>query len=289
MDRRHFLKSSAVSAGVLTMGSFPHSLYAGNRKKYPHDRVALGSTGIVTSRMAMGTGTSGWNGSSNQTRQLGIKGLSNLLLSAYDSGITFFEGADMYGSHPHIGEALKSIPREKVTVLSKTVAASAEDMKKDLDRFRQEIGTDYIDIILLHCQISGDWNIRRKGVMEVLSQAREDGIISAHGVSCHSLDALETALADPWAQITLARFNPGESWMDGSVGQVGEILKKFEDRGKGLIGMKVFGAGELAGQEDECLQFTLAHSFIQSFTIGVESPAQLKDLQNRIPAASIRG
>ena len=80
--------------------------------------------------MAMGTGTSGWNGSSNQTRKLGIRGLSDLLRNGYDSGITFFETADQYGSHLHIREALKKVPREKVVILTKTVANTADEMKK---------------------------------------------------------------------------------------------------------------------------------------------------------------
>ena len=55
--------------------------------------------------MAMGTGTSGYGGSSNQTRQLGIKGVSDLLRAAFDEGINFWETADQYGSHPHIRES----------------------------------------------------------------------------------------------------------------------------------------------------------------------------------------
>jgi len=34
-------------------------------------------------------------------------------------------------------------------------------MKDDLDRFRKEIGTDYIDIILLHMMTDSDWRKAR--------------------------------------------------------------------------------------------------------------------------------
>ena len=43
-----------------------------------------------------------------------------LLLNGYDNGLRFFDAADSYGSHPHVAEALKNVPRDKVTVLSKT-------------------------------------------------------------------------------------------------------------------------------------------------------------------------
>ena len=289
MKRRHFIKSAVICAGAFGLSSFPHYLYAGDSKKYAHDRVILGDTGIEVSRMAMGTGSSGWNGSSNQTQNLGIKGLSDLLRNGYDNGITFFESADQYGSHPHLREALKNIPREKVVILTKTVANTADEMKEDLDRFRKELGTDYIDILLLHFQRAGDWNVQKKGVMEVLSQAREDGIVKANGVSCHSLEAMETAVDEPWAEVMLSRFNPGEARMDGSVPVIRKVLEKYKEKGKGVIQMKVFGCGELINKRDECLQFALGHSCVDSFTIGVEQAEQLTDLLERIPAASVRG
>ncbi|KPL17592.1 MAG: aldo/keto reductase [Bacteroides sp. SM23_62] len=289
MKRRHFIKSAVMGVGAMGLNKFPHHLYAGDRKKFAHDRVILGNTSIEVSRMAMGTGTSGWNGRSNQTRNLGIRGLSDLLRNGYDNGITFFESADQYGSHPHIREALKKIPREKVVILTKTIASTADEMKEDLSRFRKELGTDYIDIILLHFQRAVDWNIRKKGVMEVLSQAREEGIIRAHGVSSHSLEAMKTAIDEPWVQVMLSRFNPGEARMDGSIPVIRQVLENYHEKGKGVIQMKVFGGGDLTNKQDDCLQFALGHSCVDSFTIGIEQADQLTDLLERIPAASVRG
>ena len=91
------------------------------RKFTAADTVTLGKTGITTSRLAMGTGTVGSGHHSHQTA-LGVKGLSDLLLNGHDNGLRFFDAADAYGSHPHVAEALKHIPRDKVTVLTKTWA-----------------------------------------------------------------------------------------------------------------------------------------------------------------------
>ncbi len=49
-------------------------------------------------------------------------------------------------------------------------------MRADLDRFRRELGTDYIDILLLHCMMDDDWPDRKKGAMAVISEAQEKGI-----------------------------------------------------------------------------------------------------------------
>ena len=114
MDRRNFMKRASAAAGVLVISPLGLRPQQGTGKKYISDKVILGKTGIEVSRMAMGTGTNGWGKNSNQTRQLGIKGLSDLLRTAFDIGVFFWDSADQYGSHPHLKEALKNVPREKI-------------------------------------------------------------------------------------------------------------------------------------------------------------------------------
>jgi aryl-alcohol dehydrogenase-like predicted oxidoreductase len=289
MHRREFIKSSLLAGGAVAMNPFAHELYASEKKKYANDIIKLGNTGIEVSRLAMGTGTHGVNRSSNQTRKLGIKGLGELLHAAYDQGVFFWDSADQYGTHPHLKEGLKHVPREKVVILTKTHATTEEEMKADLDRFRQEIGTDYLDIVLLHFMTKDNWPELKQGAMNVLSQAREDGIVGAHGVSCHTLGALKAAAATDWVQVDLARINPYGSRMDAEVPVVVDVLKDMKKKGKSIIGMKLFGAGQLTDKLDDCLQYALGQDFIDCFTIGQEDRNQMEDLTKRIPAASTRG
>jgi aryl-alcohol dehydrogenase-like predicted oxidoreductase len=289
MKRRHFIKSALMTTGAITLANFPYHLYASTGRKYAHDRVKLGDSGVEVSRLAMGTGTHGGGNSSAQTRRLGIKGLSDLLYAACDEGINFWDSADMYGSHPHMKEALKYVNREEVVIMSKTRAKTADQMKADLERFRQEIGTDYIDIILLHAVTNPNWRTDLKGAMEVLSEAKEKGTVKIRGISCHSLAALEEAAVEPWVDLDLARWNPGGVNMDADVETVEKVLTRMKDNGKSIMGMKVLGQGELTDKKNECLQFQLGTDFIDCFTIGFESYDQFKDLQKRIPEASVRG
>lgn len=276
--------------GAAALNAFPYHLFAGTSRKSASDRVKLGPRQVEVSRLAMGSGTNGGGGGSNQTRQLGFDGVTDLFKAAYDQGITFWDSADTYGSHPYLRQALKSgIPREKVTILTKTESMTAKDMRADLDRFRRELGTDYIDILLLHYLHDDQWPERRKGAMEVISEAQEKGIVRTKGVSCHTLGALKLAAASPWVEVDLARFNPAEVLMDSDVATVRGVLREMKAKGKGVIGMKILGAGALRDKPDECLQFALAQDFIDCFTIGQESRAEMQDLVRRIPAASVRG
>lgn len=281
MRRRDWLKATAAA--------FPYGLLAADQKRHANDRVKLGPRNIELSRMAIGTGTNGWNGSSNQTRQMGIQGLADHLHAGFDEGINFWDSADMYGSHPHLKEALKRIPREKVVIMTKTVAKTADQMKKDLDRYRKEAGTDYFDIVLLHAVTDADWPTNLKGVMDVLSEARERGVVRTLGISCHSIGALRAAAKSPWVEVDLARINPGEEFMDADVPTVLSVLREMKSRGKGVIGMKIMGAGRLVSQKEQCLQFALSKAPIDCFTIGMESRAHLTDMLKSIPAASVRG
>ena len=63
----------------------------------------------------------------------------------------------------------------------------------------------------------------------------------------------------------------------------------MKKNGKAIVGMKVYGAGRLVNKKDECLEFNAAHTFIDSFTMGIENYEQLKDIEKRYPEASVRG
>lgn len=141
-----------------------------------------------------------------------------------DQGVFFWDTADSYKTHPHVKEALNRVPREKITLLTKTRAQTAEQMRADLDRFRQELGVDYFDIVLLHAVRTPTWPEERKGAMEVLAEAREKGIVKTHGVSCHSLPALEAAARTPWVRVDLARINPASLIMDL---ELADLLKRI--------------------------------------------------------------
>ena len=188
-----------------------------------------------------------------------------------------------------MSEALKKTDREKVVILTKTNSKTYKDVKNDLDRFKKELGTDYFDIVLLHAVTDPDWNQNMKGAMEALDEAKEEGVIRAHGISCHSLGALETAADEPWVDVDLARYNPGGVAMDADVDTVHKVLTRMKVNGKAIIQMKVYGAGRLTDKKDECLEFHTAAKFIDAFTLGIESHDQLMDIQKRLPEASVRG
>src|SRR5258708_33107444 len=289
MKRREFLHRATYAAGALSLHataftSCALALPALPRKFSASDTITLGKTGIKTSRLAMGTGTVGSGHHSHQTA-LGLKGLSDLLLNGYDHGLRFFDSADSYSGHPHVAEALKHVPRDKVTGLTKTWARGPATARTDLDRFRRELGTEHIDVGLMHCLTEGDWTERFKGVMDVLPEAKEKGIIRAHGCSCHSIEALRAATKSPWVEVHLVRINPIGSYMDSDPTTVVGVMHEMRAAGKGIIGMKILGQGDLRHRQDEALNFALGLNLLDALTIRAESHSEPADLIRRIAAA----
>ena len=290
MLRREFLRKTATGMGAAWLSSTTSlasvlAFETPARKFNAHDEVTLGKTGIRTSRLAMGTGTVGFGGASNQTR-LGMSPFARLLVNGYhENGLTFFDTADSYGSHPYVASALKQLPRDKVVVMTKTDNRDGSDVPRDLDRFRKELGVDYIDIVLIHCVTESDWTTRYRGVMDALSEAKHKGVIRAHGVSCHSLTALRAAAASPWVEVDLVRLNPIGSHMDADPDTVIKIIKQMRADGKGIIGMKILGQGDMRDRPSEALHYALNSGVLDAFTIGAESQTEQNDLTQRIAAA----
>lgn len=240
--------------------------------------VALGKTGLNVSRLSIGTGSNGWNGRSNQT-DLGFDALRDLLLFAHDKGVTFWDSADQYGSHPHVKAALKAVPRQSVTITTKTVSRTAETVEADVKRFLTEIDSDYVDIVLLHCLTQADWPQRYPDAMEALARCKEQGLIRAHGVSCHDYGAFQTSAMTEWVDIVLARINYAGVSMDASPADVIRTMEQMAFAGKGIYGMKVLGQGKLAetpvGQR-EAIEFVMGLPCVHAMTIGMVSETEVE-------------
>jgi predicted aldo/keto reductase-like oxidoreductase len=290
MNRRKFIQTGLTGlAGISLIGSSALNLSCKTSSKVTMiDKVKLGNSGLFVSRIAMGTGSVGGNKESNQTR-LGMEKFVKLAHHAYERGITFFDMADGYGSHPFVREAIKSLPREKLTLLSKIWtyedgSDKIEPVEKALDRFRMETGSDYFDIVLMHCLQAGGWSENRKYYMDALSKAKQDGIVKSVGVSCHNIDALAEAAVNPWVEVIMARINPFGTAMDAAPEEVVPILAKAKENGKGIIGMKIFGEGKHVKDEErqQSLQFALTDGNTHCMTIGFETDEHIDDAIERV-------
>lgn len=290
INRRNFIHKSALGlAGTVAAASGFVNLGFSPASAAMIDSVKLGETGMNVPRLALGTGSYGWKKTSAQ-KKMGEEKFVQMAQHAFDRGVKFFETADMYGTHEFVGKAMKKVGRENVTLLSKVMVYEhegwykTEPFQKSIDRFRKELDTDYIDILLLHCMVNSEWPDEYKRYMDDYSEAKQKGIIKQVGLSCHDFGAMQIAAENPWAEVLLARINNNGAKMDSTPENVMKVLKKAKDNGKGIIGMKIFGCGDLTkeDQRQKSLEFVIKSGNVDCMTIGMESIAQVDDNIERI-------
>jgi aryl-alcohol dehydrogenase-like predicted oxidoreductase len=281
-NRRDFIRHGLAAGAVV---AFAPKVWPAE-PRHANDIIELGPQKLKVSRMAIGTGTYGGGGSSNQMRQLGADGVADLFWDAYDNGVIYWDLADGYGSHAAAKVALTKVPREKVIVSTKAMARDAAGMKANLERFRQEIGTDYLDIVLLHAQMAPNWTEVSKGPMEVLAEAKEKKLVRSVGISCHSMEAMKVAAKSPWLDVCLARLNNFGIRMDGDTDEVLPLIADMRAAGKGVIAMKILGEGQLRNRLDDAFRFAVTRDAVHCFTVGTESRKEFHDNFDRIPRVS---
>jgi aryl-alcohol dehydrogenase-like predicted oxidoreductase len=223
---------------------------------------------------------------------MGKQKLETLIQGAYDRGIRLFDMADLYGTHPFLIPALKEIPRDKYAIVTKIwfhpgdlPETERPDVEVVISRFLKEIGTDYLDLVLLHCVSSPKWPEELRQRMDGMAKLKEKGIIRAHGVSCHSVAALEAAAAEPWVDSVHARINPYGMSMDDKPEKVVPVLKKLHAAGKGVVGMKIIGEGRLRDdpeKRDESAKFVLGLGCVDVLNIGFEKTEEIDDFAARV-------
>lgn len=289
LQRRQFLKRSALGVSGLLLGKQQEAC-ASAAEAACHNAyamVALGQSGLKLTRLCLGTGMTGGNRQSNQTR-LGRPKLEALIRGAYERGIRGFDLADLYGTHSYVMPALQGVPRDKYALISKIWFGpggipEAERPAADvvIQRFLKEIGTDYIDLVLLHCVTSAHWPAELQSYMEAMAKLKEKGVIRAHGVSCHTLEALRAAAAESWVDSVHARINPYAMTMDGPADAVAPVLRQIHAAGKGVVGMKIIGEGRLRNdpaRREASVRYALGLGCVDVLNVGCEKPEEIDDV-----------
>lgn len=293
IGRRQFLKSSLVGIGSVAVGCKPNpeSLQQAPTHFDPGERVLLGKTGLKVSRVGIGTGVRAYNRQSIVTRA-GQEQFTALVRACLDRGITLIDGADLYGTHPFLAEALKDVPRRDYTLVTKIwylPSGLPEPERPDADvaveRFLKELNTDTIDILQIHCMTAPNWIDQMETQMAILENLKKKGVIRTHGVSCHSLAALDAAAQHPWVDCIHARINPYGQSMDDTPEKVVPVLQKAHANGKGVIGMKIIGEGRFRNNEQQlnhAIDFALNADYVDAMVVGFEKVDEIKDLVARV-------
>ena len=178
------------------------------------------------------------------------------LEAAHDAGVTFYDTADVYGDgrserfvgafaadHADVFVATKMGRRVDQTVEN----YSAENFDAWNARSRENLGTEKLDLVQLHCP--PDPVYTNPAVYDALDEMVGDGRIAAYGVSVETCAQALEAIAHPHVatvQIILNcfRLKPLE-----------QVLPQAAANGVGIIVRVPLASGLLSGRYDEHTQF----------------------------------
>lgn len=207
----------------------------------------LGPTGRSVSSIGLGTWQLGteW-GDVNETDALAV------LDAAAESGVTFFDTADVYGdgrSERIIGTWLKKNQDWDGTVGTKMIRrapeptlahATVENFRAWTDRSRANLGVDTLDLVQLHCPTDDVYESDE--VFDILDTLVDEGVFASYGVSVETCDQALRAIARPKVasvQIILNAFRqkPLEA-----------VLPAAQEADKAIIARVPLASGLLSGR-----------------------------------------
>lgn len=304
ITRRAFVRGGGLAAAGLAVGArlrgddLPGKPAGGQGDETPPiPRAVLGRTGLEVSILGLGTALLGHQ-NNNQPE---VPKLISVFSEAIERGINYIDTARIYG---RAEEALKKSlagRRDKVILVSKVWANTAEEVQKSLDESLRTLGVDSVDILHLHS--AGDKDMDRVlgpgGALEALEKAKAAGKTRFLGMTGHSRPAnflrmIETGKVD----VLMVAMN----FVDRHIYGFEEKVLPAAVKGKiGVMAMKVYG-GVKGGfqsygaprplpsqlpQEHHLRSIAYARTLegVTGLVIGAHSSEQLRENIRRVVAA----
>lgn len=179
------------------------------------------------------------------------------LRSAIDHGVTFIDTADVYGdghSERLVAEVVDE-RGERLVVATKMGRRAEvdpsnwtfEQFSSWLDRSRENLGVETIDLVQLHCLGRDIYD--RDHVWDDLDRLRSDGVIAAYGVSVETVDEAMAALERPGIRTVQIIFNAFR------MKPADDFLGAANEAGVGVIVRVPLASGLLSGKFDRDSEF----------------------------------
>ena len=218
------------------------------------------------------------------------KDMIALIRRAYDSGVTFFDTAEVYGpytSEEWVGEALAPV-RDKVVIATKfgfgveegrpTALNSRPDhIRRAVEGSLRRLRTDHIELFQFHNpSLDGLKTILAPGgAMEALLEAKARGIVGHIGITAHLAAVFEAALDIPEIETIMFPYNIVEQ-------QGKALIDRCAAAGKAFIDMKPLAGGAI---EDGrlALRYVLSNPAV---TVAIPGMATVEELENNAAGAA---
>lgn len=191
----------------------------------------LGKTGLQISRMGFG---------GIPIQRIDAEGAREIIYKLHEMGVNYIDTARGYSvSEEYLGFALEGI-RKDFVLATKSMARTKEAMSADIDISLKNLRTDYIDLYQIHNPSADDFEKVQQpgGALEALIEARDAGKIGHIGITLHTADLFEKAVALDWVETIMFPYNLVET-------QGEKLIAKCSEKNIGFIDMKPLAGGAI--------------------------------------------
>jgi len=240
----------------------------------------LGGCGPMVSPFGLGTVKFGRNTALKYPQGFSLptdSELLRLLNQARELGINFLDTAPAYGtSELRLGKLLKK-SREDWIISTKvgeifnnghsTYDFSAKATATSLENSLRSLHTDYLDLVLVHCNSHDIDNLSNTDVISVLRRYQQKGYIGMIGASTHSVEGGLYAINE--LDTAMITYNLNETGQE-------PIISAAKQLNKGVLLKKVLSQGH-TDNISQSLKFALAPVAVTSAIVGTINPEHLID------------
>ena len=248
----------------------------------------LGNTSIFVSPIGLGTVKFGRTEDVKYPHKFDLptdKEARNLLSFAQTLGINVIDTAPAYGtSEERLGQLLHPSERKDWVIVTKVgeeyhagksdYLFTPEHTHFSIHRSLQRLNTDYLDVVLVHCDKNDVHNIQHFGILECLEDIKKKGIIRSFGVSTNTVEG--GLLSVEKSDLIMVTYNPTHT-------ESKKVIARAHELQKGVLVKKALASGHLDKfQHDSPLHFALDFVFkepgISSVIIGTLNPLHLQEI-----------
>lgn len=237
----------------------------------------LGSTGIEVSVLGLGTVKLGRATGVDYARPFRLPTMGEarqLLNRAWSLGVNLIDTAPAYGSsEERLGELLAG-QRERWVIVTKVGEEfdgirsihdfSPEHTLMSVHRSLKRLGTDYLDVVLIHSDGNDERILNDLGTLDSLKQLKDQGLIRATGISHKSSAGARVAL-EQRADVIMATLNPTDL-------SETEVIEKAGKQGCGVLVKKALAGGREA---PVALRLAAQQQGVNSIVVGTLNPEHL--------------
>ena len=239
----------------------------------------LGATGIEVSLLGLGAVKLGRNTGvdyGHRFRLPSLREARRLIDRAGAAGINIIDTAPAYGnSEERLGELLAG-QRQRWVIVTKVGEEfdgarsihdfSAEHTAMSVHRSLERLGTDYLDVVLIHSDGNDEHILNELGTLDCLKRLRDEGLIRAVGISHKSPRGARAAMEQD-ADVIMATLNPEDLSETGVIEQAGK-------RGCGVLVKKPLAGGR---ERPQSLRLAAQQPGVSSIVVGTLSPKHLAE------------